>query len=41
MYLLVFLASVYVVKTPLFCFFVLFFLGLFYTLLLASVFNLS
>lgn len=35
MYVLVFLASVYVVK-----FFVLF-LGLFYTLLLACVFNLS
>lgn len=36
MYVLVFLASVYVVK-----FFFVFFLGLFYTLLLACVFNLS
>lgn len=37
MYVLVFLASVYVVKF----FFFFFFLGLFYTLLLACVFNLS
>lgn len=35
MYVLVFMASVYVVK------FFVFFLGLFYTLLLACVFNLS